>query len=286
MFVSVDYARRETELVMRQQNWQPESPNYQRSKQRLHRYQCPEQRASWLVSQILLSGLLVGAAMVTGIQRAIASPLMLSADPSPGTVTETDADTDSELLEQSPVLRRWQQEIPNVQSEIRHDPAFQTRLRVGYSHFPDADDAAGLHLGIEDVFIERTGLTLSAEYQATFDGEDVAVGAELRYYVLPLGSYVNLAPVVGYQHFNIDDEDMGGVHLGGRLMLALSRTGAADLSLAHGWVAPGSDDEVGISTLSLGYAVSDRLRLSTDLERRGSRQGEDHRLGIGLEWML
>jgi len=43
------------------------------------------------------------------------------------------------------------------------------------------------------VFVGRTGLTLSGDYQATFDGERTAWGADLRYYVRPWG-YINVAP--------------------------------------------------------------------------------------------
>lgn len=44
-------------------------------------------------------------------------------------------------------------------------------------------------------------------------------------------------------------------------MLVPSRGGAADLALSQHWVAPGSDQEVGITSLNLGYAVTRRLRL-------------------------
>jgi len=196
-----------------------------------------------------------------------------------------DLDLSPEIIENSPVLQRWQRNIPNVLEEIRNDPSFRTRVRLGYSQFPSTGQAAGFNVGVEDIFIGRTGLTVSGDYQASFNGKREAFGADLRYYVLPLGSYVNVAPVVGYRNIQTDQYSTDGVNVGARLMLALSRTGAADLSLTQSFVSPGSRDEVGISTLSVGYAVTRNLRLSTDIQKQNSRQRKDSRVGIVLEWM-
>ena len=57
------------------------------------------------------------------------------------------------VLEQSPVLQRWNEEIPNVLSDIRHDPSFRTRLRLNYSEFPSTDRVGGLQVGVSDWFI-------------------------------------------------------------------------------------------------------------------------------------
>lgn len=195
-------------------------------------------------------------------------------------------DLDPQLIQSSPVLQRWLRQVPNVMEAIKHDPSFRTRLRLGYSLFPSSDDASGWHIGVEDVFLGRTGLTLSADYQTTFDGDRQAGGADLRYYVLPLGSYVNLAPVVGYRALETTRYASDGVNLGVRLLLVPSRTGAADISLTQTWVAPGSDQEVGLTTLSVGYALTGNLRLSTDLQKQNARQRKDSRVGISLEWMF
>jgi hypothetical protein len=193
---------------------------------------------------------------------------------------------DPAIIENSPVLQRWLQEIPDVRSEIRHDPSFRTRLRVGYSQFPSTDQASGFHVGVEDVFVGETGFTWSAEYQQSFDGDRQAYGSDLHYYILPLGSYVNVAPLVGYRHLETDEYRTDGVNLGLRLMLALSRTGAADISLTQSWVSPGANEEVGITTLSVGYALTHDLRISADLQKQNASQSKDSRIGIGLEWML
>jgi hypothetical protein len=197
-------------------------------------------------------------------------------------------DLDPQILENSPVLQRWTEEIPDVLSEIRNDPSFRTRLRVGYSQFPSSDEAGGLHVGIEDVFVPETRLTLSADYQAALNGDRrKAYGSELRYYALPLGSSVNVAPVVGYRRLESDRYETDGVNVGLRLQLQLSRTGAADIALTQSWLNPGSDsEEVGITTLTFGYALTHQLRLSTDFQRQNAPQHKDSRLGIGLEWML
>lgn len=194
-------------------------------------------------------------------------------------------DLSPEIIEHSPVLQRWLKKVPNVLDEIRHDPSFRTRVRVGYSQFPSTGQAAGFNVGVEDVFIGSTGLTVSGDYQRSFNGKRESYGTDVRYYVLPLGSYVNFAPQVGYRNLTTGNFSTDGVNVGARLMLALSRTGAADVSLTQSFVSPGSRDEVGITTLSFGYAVTHNLRVSTDIQKQNSREEKDSRVGIVLEWM-
>lgn len=207
----------------------------------------------------------------------------LAPQPSP---SPSSLDLDPELINASPVLQRWLQRVPNVMEDIKHDRSFRTRLRLGYSQFPSTDDVSGWQVGIEDVFIDRTGLTVSADYQASFNGQRESWGADLRYYVLPLGGYVNLAPVIGYRYLHTQSYSTDGVNVGARLLLVPSRTGAADISLTQSWVSPGSDDEVGMTTVSVGYALTQNLRLSTDFQKQNSRYRKDSRLGIGVEWMF
>ncbi len=194
-------------------------------------------------------------------------------------------DLSPEIIENSPVLQRWLRQVPNVLEEIRNDPSFRTRLRVGYSQFPSTGQAAGFNVGVEDVFIGRTGLTVSGDYQRSFNGRRESYGADVRYYVLPLGSYVNIAPQVGYRNLTTGKFSTDGINVGARLMLALSRTGAADVSLTQSFVSPGSNEEVGITTLSFGYAVTHNLRLSTDIQKQNSKEEKDSRVGIVFEWM-
>lgn len=199
------------------------------------------------------------------------------------TTSET-LDLSPEIIENSPVLQRWIKEIPNVLEDIENDPSFRTRIRLGYSQFPSNNDAGGFNIGVEDIFIGKTGVTVSADYQASFNGDRKSVGADLHYYIFPLGNYVNVAPVLGYHYLESNNYSTDGINLGAKLMLSLSRTGAADISLTQTFVSPGSSEEVGITRLSFGYAVTKNLRLSTDIQKQNSRAAKDSRVGIVLEW--
>ncbi len=197
-----------------------------------------------------------------------------------------DLDLDPATIESSPTLQRWLEAPPNVLEEIRHDPSFRTRLRLGYSQFPSTEQSSGFAVALEDVFVGRTGLTVSGDYHQSGSGSRRGYGADLRYYLLPLGGYGNVAPVLGYRHLETQGETYAGVNVGLRLQLVPSRTGAADVSLTQTWVSPGSGEEVGITTLSAGYAFTDRLRLSTDLQRQQSPVGQDSRVGVSLDLMF
>ncbi len=201
-------------------------------------------------------------------------------------VPQNNLDLPPEIIEDSPVLQRWLKEIPNVLEDIRRDPSFRTRLQLGFTLFPSNDNAAGINIGVKDIFIGRTGLTLNADYQTAFNGSRVSVGTNLNYFLLPLGSYVNFAPLVGYGYVQSEDYSTDGVTVGGRLMLALSRTGAADISLSQSFISLGSNNEVGITNFAVGYALTSQLRLSTELEQQNSRAAKDNRVTINLEWML
>jgi len=232
-----------------------------------------------------ISGGAIGGAIAQSPLPSPSSPStpVTGASPTETPPTAAQLNLDPAILENSPVLQRWLQEVPDVQADIRHDPAFRTRVRLGYSTFPSRN-ASGITVGIEDVFVGRSGMTASADYQIAHDRQ--TYGADARYYVLPLGSYVNVAPTAGYRHVESDRDSIDGVNLGVRLMLSLSRTGAADASLSQSFVAPGTGDEVGITTLSFGYALTRHLRLSTDLQQQNAPHSKEHRVGVSLEWML
>jgi hypothetical protein len=195
-------------------------------------------------------------------------------------------DIPDRVLKESPTLQRWLKEVPDLWEDIRHDPSFRTRLRLGFTIFPSTDNTGGINLGVEDIFIKRTGLTISADYQSAFNGDRHSYGADLHYFVLPLGNYFNLAPIVGYRYVQSNDFNTDGLHLGLRLMLAFSRTAAGDISLSQSYISPGGSEEVGITSLSVGYAVTSKLRLSTDLEWQNSIEDHDSRAGINLELLF
>ena len=190
------------------------------------------------------------------------------------------------VIKDSPTLQRWLKEVPDVLEEIKHDPSFKTRLVLGFTTFPSTDNAGGINLAVKDIFIGRTGLTISADYQFAFNGDRNAVGTDLHYFLLPLGNYVNIAPLVGYRYVQSNDFNTDGLHLGLRLMLALSRTGAGDISIAQSFISPGGEEEVGITSLSAGYAILPTLRLSTDLEWQNSSENNDSRAGVNLELLF
>jgi hypothetical protein len=198
---------------------------------------------------------------------------------------ETDLDLDPKIRQESPVLERWLEKIPDIAEDIRRDPSFRTRIRLGYAEFPSSDNSSGVILGVEDVFFGQTSLTLSGDYQTAFNGKRTAIGGNLQYYLLPLGDYVNLAPMVGYRYIQTGNYSTDGLNLGLKLKLALSRTGAADITVSQSFISPGGDNEVGLTTLSLGYAITSNLRLAADIQAQNSRARKDSSVGILLEWL-
>ncbi|GCE58518.1 hypothetical protein [Microcystis aeruginosa] len=198
---------------------------------------------------------------------------------------ETDLDLDPKIRQESPVLERWLEKIPDIAEDIRRDPSFRTRIRLGYAEFPSSDNSSGVILGVEDVFFGQTSLTLSGDYQTAFNGKRTAIGGNLQYYLLPLGDYVNLAPMVGYRYIQTGNYSTDGLNLGLKLKLALSRTGAADITVSQSFISPGGDNEVGLTTLSVGYAITPNLRLAADIQAQNSRARKDSSVGILLEWL-
>lgn len=198
---------------------------------------------------------------------------------------EKDLDLDPKIRQESPVLERWLEKIPDIAEDIRNDPSFRTRIRLGYAEFPSRDNSSGVILGVEDVFFGQTSLTLSGDYQTAFNGKRTAIGGNLQYYLLPLGDYVNLAPMVGYRYIQTGNYSTDGLNLGLKLKLALSRTGAADITVSQSFISPGGDNEVGLTTLSVGYAITSNLRLAADIQAQNSRARKDSSVGILLEWL-
>ncbi len=192
-------------------------------------------------------------------------------------------DIDPEIIRNSPVLQRWLQKIPDVGAEIQNDPSFRTRFRLGYSQYPANNQAGGFDVGISDLLIDRSGWALNANWnsQAKFN----SYGADINYYVLPLGGYINLSPVVGYRHLESTTYNRDGLNLGIKLLLVPARGGGGDIALQQSWVGLGSSEEVGISTLTAGYALTNQLRISGEIQFQNARESKDSRVGIGLEWM-
>lgn len=212
---------------------------------------------------------------------AAAPPASVIADEN----TVQPVDVDPAIIEGSPVLQRWLEEVPDLAVDIEHDPAFRTRVRLGYAEFPAADNTGGVYVGVQDVFVGRTPLTISGEYTVNGRGDRQTFGADAQYYLLPLGWYGNVAPVLGYRNIETDTFDASGLNVGLRVVFIPSRTGTADLSLTQSWVAPGTSDEVGLTTFTAGYAIAEDLRIGTDIQLQNGPGSQESRVGILVEWM-
>ncbi len=199
------------------------------------------------------------------------------------TITKEELELNPEIINNSPVLQQWLKEIPNVLEQIKKDPSFSTRIRFGYSQFPSNDSISGLNIGLEDFFLGKTRLTFNADYETSFNGDRTSVGGNIAYYVLPLGHNINIAPLIGYRYVQSNNYATDGVNLGVKLILAFSRKSAGDISLSQSFVSPGSNEEVGLTTLSVGYAISKKLRISTDIKKENSHHEKDSRVGLVLE---
>ncbi len=244
----------------------------------------------WLVfSAALLTHPLTAAAQIPNADvSADVSDVSMESAAEPATYIGREID----VIEQSPVLQRWLQKVPDVRTDIRDDPSFVTRVQAGYSVFPSSDGKGGFAVGVEDWFVGSTPLTISADYQQNFKGDRgaspsefrQAYGADLHYYVLPLGGYFNVAPTLGYRHAeSANNYSVSGANVGLRLRFVPSRTGAADFTVNQSWIVGGSEG-LSITQLNFGYAVTQTLRLSTDLEWQSTADKGDSRVGINLEW--
>jgi hypothetical protein len=248
------------------------------------------------ISQISVGLVPVNAQAVPAPSTVDSPPAAPEADPSAPDLLTPNLPTAApeaprlppEIIQQSPVFQRWQQEIPDVSQDIRSEPSFVTRVYGGYSVFPSSGNSSGFIIGVEDWFIGQSPVTLSADYQQNLGAEGnrrQAYGADLHYYVLPLGSYFNVSPIVGYRHADSAGEySISGANLGVRLRFVPSRTGAADLTLDQSWIV-GDSEGLSITQLNVGYAITPQLRLSTDLEWQSTADEGDSRVGVNLEWV-
>ncbi len=204
--------------------------------------------------------------------------LLLLNFPSPSLGT----DIEPELIKQSPVLQRWLKEIPDVGYDIQNNPAFRTRWRVNYT---SGDRGNGISLGVEDARIDRSRITLSGQYTQQFNPDRASYGLDAQYYLLPLGSYVNIAPIIGYRHLAANEFNRGGLNMGVKLLLVGGRGGGADVSISQSWVSLGSKEETGLTSINGGYALTNNIRIGVDINQRNAPENQERRYGIGLEWM-
>ncbi len=230
---------------------------------------------------VFLSALAIGS----GCSRAIAQPTAIPpvVQPTVQPIVQPTVPIDiPPALQSSPTLKKWLQQVPNIQDEIVNDPSFKTRVRFGYSRFTQGNQD-GILLGLDDLRLGKTPITLSGSYGTSASLS--SWGIEIQSYLLPLGGYVNLAPVVGFRSIATSTTQAAGLNLGAKLLLVPSRGGGADIALQQTWVGLGTDQEVGIGKFSVGYAIAPKLRIATDLERWQGRSVFETRASLLLEWM-
>ncbi|MGB3615023.1 MAG: hypothetical protein WBA10_14615 [Elainellaceae cyanobacterium] len=239
-----------------------------------------------LVGAVSIGAMVFGAdpAQAQSAEETIPPDAAQSGDPSAAS-QESTLDLDDAVIESSPVLQRWLEEVPDILEDIRHDPAFRGRLRLGYLRLSTDGDDDGILVGLEDVILTRSGLTLSADYRGELGGDRYSGGGELRYYLLPLGRRINLAPVLGYRVIRTPRENLDGVAVGARLLLVPSRSGAADISVTQLLVNPGSGEEASLFTVSTGYALTQQLRISGDVQIETISES-DTQIAVILELIL
>lgn len=190
---------------------------------------------------------------------------------------------DRQIIERSPVLRRWLEKPPDLLEDIYNTPSFDKKLRIGLT---SRNNSLGMEAGFEDLFVGQSPLTVSGSYQTEFSGRESEIQANLRYYLLPLGSYWNIAPIVGYRQFNqFERPQIAGLDVGLQGVLVLSPH-SSDLRLSHTFTAPSGNLEMSVTTLSTSYAITNNLRLGTKIEWRRSPLIYDSRVGFLLELAL
>lgn len=190
---------------------------------------------------------------------------------------------DRQVIESSPVLRKWLDNPPDLLNDIYNTPSFNTKLRVGIT---SRDNSLGIEAGVEDLFLGQSPLTVSGSYQSELSGRESELQVNLRYYLFPLGSYWNVAPIVGYRQFNqFERSQISGLDVGLQGILVLSPR-SSELRLSHTFTSPNGNLELSTTALSTSYALSSNLRLGTKIEWRRSPTVYDSRIGFLLELAL
>ncbi len=200
-------------------------------------------------------------------------PTLLALDPS------SDSTLDAALLEASPTLRRWLEQPPDLLEEIRNRPLIQPRIQASLG-------TDTWSVGLEDLpLFDR--LTVSGDYQQflnTPSGTEQQFGSSLRYYLAPLGSQVNVAPVVGYRHLEGAERSWGTVQWGAHAVL-IPAPGAADLTLSYSWLHPPDESISTLVQLTTAYTLMPALRLGARYRYESSRLDQEATFGLVLEWI-
>jgi hypothetical protein len=170
----------------------------------------------------------------------------------------------------------------NLDLKLNQEIIENSPVRLGIT---SRDQSLGFDVGLQDLFLGSSPTTFSANFQREFGDRQTNLNADFRYYLLPMGGYFNITPLLGYRYMNFFGESVSGVDVGIEGILVLSPR-SSDLRLSHSFTSPLGDKETSITTLSTSYGLSNRLSLSSNIQWRRSPIGSDSRVGFYLEWRL
>ncbi len=194
-------------------------------------------------------------------------------------------DIDPAIVEDSPVLQRWGEQIPDILDDIRNDPSFKTRVQLGYFQQGSSDNPS-VEIGVADLLLGNTGITANLSYRDSLSRDRAHWKSDLAYSLFPLGNYVNVAPVVGYHAITTPNFSEQGLNLGLQVRFVLSRTGAAEIRLTQSFIDPGQASELGVTNLTVGYAITEQIRLSVEFETQRSSFANENYFGLLTEWQF
>lgn len=186
-----------------------------------------------------------------------------------------------DLQRGSPTLRRWISDPPDLLNDIENGQAFPTRLGIGLVFTPSRSGEAAYTVSLQDVVLGGTRLSFSGDFTRSGTSNQ-AWGAEARYYVAPLGSYLNVAPQVGYRNIVIDGTTRNGLEAGAKFLFALAPR-AADIAVSQSWVLPDRGGSIGRTVLEVGYTLSPVLRLTAVVQWINSSLRSDTSFGVNFE---
>ncbi len=190
-----------------------------------------------------------------------------------------DLDIQREFIETSPVLQRWLDHPPNLLEEIRNTPAVPTRLQAGI-------EADFWSVGLSDLQLLNR-VTLSGDYRQGLDQPDnQQYGSALRYFLAPSGSFINVAPQIGYRRVDQSDRTLSGIQYGAYLLFAPA-SGAADITISYLLLDPVEEQEgwATIADITAAYALSPSIRLAGRYRWQNSTIDKERTFGVVLEWV-
>ncbi|NJN76292.1 MAG: hypothetical protein HC796_08980 [Synechococcaceae cyanobacterium RL_1_2] len=177
------------------------------------------------------------------------------------------------MVEESTLLQRWPIAIPDLTEQIKHEPIFSPRIGISFS-----DERFGVNL--RRVNIPGTRWVIEGNY------DPINEGVSLDYYSRALGHRLNIAPTIGYDSIEIEDRSRSGISLGVKVLLFGAGDGG-DGSVSHRFVNPGEGSkEMGITSLSLGYALTSQIRLATDFNFYRTIKYQEDQFKLNLEFLL